>query len=278
MIKKIKAIDIVSYSILAIGTLFVLLPITYMVSTSLKSIGEIMTSATTTLIPTEVTAEAYVNVVINYPFTTYLKNSLILTVSSTFMAITFATLAGYGFSRFNFKGKGAMMLFILTTQMFPSVMLFVPFYKLLTTYGLNNTYFGLILVYVSSVIPFCTWMMYGFFEGISKELDEAALIDGCGKFRTFFQVIAPLTLPGLISTTIYAFICGWNEYMFAMLFTSSESMKTLPVAIGQMVGFNKVMWNDLMAASVLASIPVLIMFCFLQKYFISSLTQGAVKG
>ncbi len=278
MTKKNIGTNIISYMFIICGTLFVLIPISYMISTSLKSISEIMTAPITTLFPKKVTPEAFVNVLTNYPFTTYLSNSVILTVASTVIAVVCATFAGYGFSRFKFKGKTAMMLFILTTQMFPSVMLFVPFYRILTIYGLNNTRLGLTLVYVSSVIPFCTWMMYGFFEGVSKELDEAARIDGCGKFRTFFQIITPLTLPGLISTTIYAFIFGWNEYMFTMLFTSSETMKTLPVAIGQMVGYNKVLWNDLMAASMISSIPVLVLFIFLQRYFISSLSDGAVKG
>ncbi len=121
-------------------------------------------------------------------------------------------------------------------------------------------------------------MMYGFFNGISRELDEAARIDGCGHLRTFLQVVAPLTLPGLISTTIYAFIQSWNEYMFSMLCITKESMKTLPVAIGQMAGYDKIMWNDLMAASLLSSLPVVILFLFLQKYFINSMMAGAVKG
>lgn len=164
------------------------------------------------------------------------------------------------------------------TQMFPAVMLFVPYYKLLTIYGLANTRAGIIIVHIASVIPFCSWMMYGFFNGIPRELDEAARIDGCGHLRTFLQVVAPLTLPGLISTTIYAFIQSWNEYMFSLLCITKESMKTLPVAIGQMAGYDKIMWNDLMAASLLSSLPVVILFLFLQKYFINSMMAGAVKG
>ena len=181
-------------------------------------------------------------------------------------------------SRFAFAGRGALLMFILITQMFPSVMLYVPYYKLLATWGLSNSHTGLILVYIASVIPFCTWMMYGFFNSISKELDEAAMIDGCGRLHTFFRIVMPLTLPGLISTTIYAFIQGWNEYMFAMIFTNSDALRTLPVAIGQMSKSYSVYWNDLMAASTLSSLPLLVLFLFLQKYFISNMTGGAVKG
>lgn len=278
MIKQTRRINILCYTGLTLASLMVLLPIIYLASTSLKSIQEIMTSTVVTLFPQKMSTEAYRNIVTNYPFFTYLKNSLIISVSSTVIAVMFSTLAGYGFSRFSFRGKGMILMFILVTQMFPSVMLFVPYYKLLTIYGLANTRTGVMLVHIAGVIPFCSWMMYGFFNSISHELDEAARMDGCGHLRTFFQVIAPLTLPGLISTTIYAFIQSWNEYMFSMLCITKDEMKTLPVAIGQMAGYDKIMWNDLMAASLLSSLPIVILFLFLQKYFISSMTSGAVKG
>lgn len=278
MIKQKRRINVLCYMGLVLASLVVLLPIVYMASTSLKSIEEIMSSSVVTLFPQVLSSEAYRNIVTNYPFFTYLKNSIVISLSSTLIAVVFSTLAGYGFSRFRFKGKSLIMMFILVTQMFPAVMLFVPYYKLLTIYGLANTRTGIVIVHIASVIPFCSWMMYGFFNSISRELDEAARIDGCGHVRIFFQVIAPLTLPGLISTTIYAFIQSWNEYMFSMLCITKDTMKTLPVAIGQMAGYDKIMWNDLMAASLLSSLPVVLLFLFLQKYFISSMTSGAVKG
>ena len=278
MNRQKRRIDILCYIGLILGSLMVLIPIIYMISTSLKSINEIMSSRTVTLFPKKVSFEAYRNVVTEYPFFTYLKNSVVISVFSTIIAVLFSTLAGYGFSRFEFKTKGLIMMFILVTQMFPAVMLFVPYYKLLTLYGLANSRAGIVLVHIASVIPFCSWMMYGFFNSISRELDEAAIIDGCSHIKIFWRIIAPLTLPGLVSTTIYAFIQSWNEYMFSMLCITAEKMKTLPVAIGQMASYDKIAWNDLMAASLLSSLPVIIMFIFLQRYFISSMTQGAVKG
>ena len=268
---------IFNYGILAIASIIVIIPIIFMIGTSFKSISEIMSARQSTILPVDFTTEGYRNVMNNYPFMTFFRNSVITTCVSTVVAVLFSTLAGFGFSRFSFKGKGAMMFFVLTTQMFPSVMLFVPFYKLLSVYGLSESLVGIILVYISSVIPFCTWMMYGFFQGISKELDDAAAIDGCGSFRTFFQIIAPLTLPGIITTTIYSFINCWNEYMFTMIIATRQEMKTLTVAIGEMAGYYSVMWNDLMAASVISCLPLMVMFIFLQRYFISSLTQGGVK-
>ncbi len=278
MNKSERRIDILCYVGLIFGSLMVLIPIIYMASTSLKSISEIMMSPVVTLFPRQISFEGYENVITDYPFFTYLKNSILISGSSTLIAVLFSTLAGYGFSRFQFRGRGMIMMFILVTQMFPAVMLFVPYYKLLTIYGMANSRRGIILVHIASVIPFCSWMMYGFFNSISRELDDSARIDGCGHIKTFYMIVAPLTLPGLVSTTIYAFIQSWNEYMFSMLCITSDKMKTLPVAIGQMASFDKIMWNDLMAASLLSSLPVVLLFIFLQRYFISSMTQGAVKG
>lgn len=278
MNKKKFMLNAFTYLFLVLGSMMVLVPILYMVFTSFKSINEIMSSSTMTFFPKAFSGEAYRRIVSEYPFFTYLKNSILISVFSTLVAVVFSTLAGYGFSRFQFKGKNMIMMFILVTQMFPSVMLFVPYYKLLTIYGLTNTRAGIILVHIASVIPFCSWMMFGFFKSISIELDEAARIDGCSHFQTFLRIVAPLTLPGLISTTIYAFIQSWNEYMFTMLCITSDKMKTLTVAIGQMASYDKVMWNDLMAASLVSSLPVTLLFLLLQKYFISSMTQGAVKG
>jgi multiple sugar transport system permease protein/raffinose/stachyose/melibiose transport system permease protein len=252
-------------------------PVVYMVSSSLKPLSAIV-SGLATLLPKHPSLASYATIFQHYPILSYITNSLWAAGASTLIAVVASTFAGYGFSRFQFRGKSTMLLFVLATQMFPSVMLFVPYYKLLGLYGLSNSLVGLVLVYTAAVIPFCSWMMYGFFNGVPRELDEAASIDGCGRVVTFVSVVAPLTLPGVISTTIYAFVTGWNEYMFAALFITSDSKKTLSVAIGQMAGFDSVRWNELMAASVVSSLPLLVVFLFLQRYFISGMTQGSVKG
>jgi ABC-type glycerol-3-phosphate transport system permease component len=170
------------------------------------------------------------------------------------------------------------MTFLLMTQMFPSIMLLIPFYKIMQTAGLVDTHTGLALTYISFTIPFCSWMMTGYFRSIPRELDEAASIDGLSRFRTFRSVVLPLALPGMVATAIYSFITGWNEYLFALVLTQSEDMKTVPVGIGQLVGQYKIHWNDMMAASLFAAVPLLVLFVFLQKYLISSLTAGAVKS
>lgn len=277
MIKGKKSLfNACMYAILAIASAGVLIPTLWMVSTAFKSNEEVMISPPV-WIPEHPTFDSFIRIWKDYPFTDYFVNSVIIVFASTLISLVFSALAGYGASRFRFPGKGAFLTFLLVTQMFPSIMLLIPFYKVLKTFGLIDSHPGLIIVYISFAIPFCTWMMLGFFQGIPKELDEAAMMDGCGKMRTFVQIILPLSLPGLAATAIYSFLMGWNEYMFAFVLMTTEDMKTLPVGIGQLNGFYKIAWNDMMAASIVSSLPLIILFLFMQKYFISSLTAGAVK-
>ena len=212
-----------------------------------------------------------------YPFLTYFKNSIIISVGAVVVSVMFSCLAGYGVTRFRFKGKESFLGFILMTQMFPSIMLLIPYYKVLDMYGLKDSLVGMMCVYISFTIPFCSWMMVGFFRTIPLELDEAAIIDGCSRWKAFYKITLPMTLPGISSSAIYAFITAWNEYMFAQVLIISPELKTLPLGIAELNGFYKILWNDLMAASVIASLPLIILFIFLQKYFISGLTAGAVK-
>lgn len=267
----------VPYGILTLASVCVLIPVLWMVSTSLKDDTAIF-STPPRWIPEEITFQAFARVWSDYPFTTYFTNSVLVVGASTLVSIFFSALAGYGMSRFEFRGKGSFLTFLLMTQMFPSIMLLIPFYKIMQSAHLVNTHAALILTYISFTIPFCSWMMTGYFKSIPKELDEAASIDGLSKFRTFAQVVLPLAVPGVVATAIFSFITGWNEYMFALVLTQSEDMKTVPVGIGQLIGQYKILWNDMMAASLYAVIPLVVLFVFLQRYLISGMTAGAVKS
>ena len=273
--KKLLA-GIGTYITLGLFAVVVLLPILWMLSTSFKIESETIIIPPR-WIPETFTIEAYQRLWEEYPFLTYFKNSIIIVLGSVIVSVAFACLAGYGVTRFKFKGKKGFTTFLLVTQMFPSIMLLIPYYKLLDTYGLNDSLLGMTLVYISFTIPFCTWMMIGFFKTIPTSLDEAAIIDGCSRWKVFLKVILPLTLPGIASSAIYAFITVWNEYMFAQTLLISPELKTLPLGIAELNGFYKILWNDMMAASVIASIPLVILFVFMQKYFVSGLTAGAVK-
>ena len=267
---------IACYAVLIFFSLLVLIPVAWMVSTSFKTEPETI-QIPPTWIPREPTVQAYIRIWKNYPFVEYFKNSLIIVLGATLLSTVVSCFAGYGVTRFNFRGKSSFMTFMLMTQMFPSIMLLIPYYKVLSIYGLMNTHLGMILVYVSFTIPFCSWMMAGFFKSIPLELDEAAIIDGCSRFRAFRTIILPLTLPGIASTAMYSFITGWNEYMFAQVLISDPTLKTVTIGIAELNGFYKILWNDMMAASLIASIPLIILFLMSQRSFISSLTAGAVK-
>jgi len=264
------------YVVLAGACAMVLTPVLWMVSTSLKERTELF-SDPPLLWPESPSLTAFRSVFTDYPFADYITNSLVVVLTATAISLVFSTLAGYGLSRFHFSGRGAFLGFLLLSQMFPSVMLVIPYFKIMKTAGLLDSRLGLIVTYISFTIPFCTWMMYGYFRSIPRDLDEAASIDGCGPARTFITVILPLALPGMVATAVYAFITGWNEYLFALILTNSETQKTLPVGIGQLIGQYKVEWNELMAASIYSTIPLMLFFLFLQRYLISSLTAGAVK-
>ncbi|QQO10161.1 carbohydrate ABC transporter permease [Breznakiella homolactica] len=268
--------DIGVYAVLLAFSALVLIPVLWMVSTAFKSNAETMT-VPPVWIPKHIDFNSFKRLWIAYPFATFFKNSIIVVLASMIICVFCSCLAGYGVTRFKFRGRNSLMAFVLITQMFPSVMLLVPFYSVINSLGLINTHMGLILVYISFTTPFCTWMMMGFFKSLPLDLDEAATIDGCNAWQTFYKVILPLTLPGIASTSLYSFITSWNEYMFAFILTNSAEMRTISVGIAELNGFQQILWNDMMAASLIASVPLIVLFVCLQKYFVSGLTSGAVK-
>lgn len=273
-----KAINnILTYGACLAGSFFVLIPVLWMISTSLKTEPETF-AIPPRWIPETVTLASYKAMWVDYPFLYYFRNSIIVTLTAVVISISISCLTGYGVTRFRFRGKESFLGFVLLTQMFPSVMLLVPYYKVLNTYGLSNTLIGLSLVYISFTVPFCSWMMVGYFKTIPLELDEAAIIDGCSRWQAFVKITLPVVIPGVASSAIYAFVTCWNEYMFANLLMADGKLKTVSVGIAELNGYYKIMWNDLMASSVVASIPLVIGFIFLQKYFIGGLTTGAVKS
>ena len=171
-----------------------------------------------------------------------------------------------------------MMIFILMTQMFPGILLVIPYFSLMGAAGLLNTYPALVIAYTSFSLPFCTWMLKGFFDSIPPELDEAAMIDGCSRTSAFLRVILPLSAPGLVATAIFSFLVAWNEFLFAVVLTSTPGMYLVTVGIASNIGQFRIQWNDLMAASVLATLPTIILYAFLERYLVQGLTAGAVKG
>lgn len=206
------------------------------------------------------------------------KNSLEVTAIVTVIALAVGLIAAYSFSRFKFRGHDALMNTVLFTQMIPAVAIIIPLYSILSNMGLINTKTGLVITYLSFVLPYMIWLMKGYIDGIPVELEEAAMVDGCSRIRSFFIVVLPVAATGLAATVIFAFILSWNEFLFALNFTSTAASKTLPVLL---TDFNsKFGANYILActAGVLASLPPVLIALIFQRFIISGLSQGAVKG
>ena len=207
-----------------------------------------------------------------------LLNSLWISGVTTLVGVTLACTAAYAFSRFRFPGRTVGMAGFLITQMFPGVVMAIPLYILLDELGLLNSLTGLVLVYSTSSLPFCVWMLKGYFDTIPKDLEEAALMDGASQWVIFTQVVMPLAKPAVVVTALFSFMTAWNEFILAATFVSDERMFTLPVVLQSFVGDYTTQWGYFAAGAIVVSLPVMALFFKLQKYLIGGLTAGAVKG
>lgn len=265
------------YLMLLLLSLFVLIPIAWMVVTAFKGEQEALAIPPTWL-PKRWTVFGFKYMWQMKPFLLYFRNSLLTAGPTALISTFFGGLAAYSISRFRFKLRKAFMIIVLCTQMIPGVLLVGPYFKVLNSVGLYNTHFGLILGYTAVALPFCTWMLKGYFDTIPRELDEAAVVDGCGKFRTFMQVILPLSLPGMVATGVFSFLLGWGDLLWALCLTSSEELTTVTLGIANSVGEYRVVWPALMAAALIACVPSVLFYSFLQKFIVSGMTKGSVKG
>ncbi|GAB2560009.1 carbohydrate ABC transporter permease [Gracilibacillus alcaliphilus] len=271
---KLKPLSI--YVCLTLGTLLILSPIIWMFLISIRDNVDVF-RLPLQIIPDEPNIQAYIQIFNNSDMFQLFINSYIIALSVTCICVLFAALAGFGLSRFSYKGKKYLVIYTLLTQMFPMVLLAIPYFLVISSLGLYNSYIALIIAYTSFALPFAILMMRDFMNSIPRELDDAAKIDGCGLYRTFFSVILPPSLPGLIAMAIYTFILAWNEYLFAIVLTQNNNARPLTVGIGMLMGEFTTEWNQLMALSILGSLPLIIVFLFIQRYFLQGLTSGSVK-
>ncbi len=258
---------------------FAVFPFVWMISVSFKPAGEVYSIPS--LLPKAPTLNGYKTMLTPsgaFSFTKWLRNSVIVSLATTLFSLVIATLGAYGISRFRFRGRKVLSYIILTTQVIPGALVIVPLYVIMGKFNLLDNLFGLILAYTTFTIPFCTWMMKGYFDTISLSIDEAAMVDGANRFQVFARIALPLSLPGLAATTIFAFISGWNEYIFASILLRSYSNWTLPIGIASFQGQYDTNWGTLMAGAVMITVPVVIIFWLLQKHLVAGMTAGAVKG
>jgi multiple sugar transport system permease protein len=255
----------------------VVFPFYWMVNTSLKPASEIFVSPPTFVSPNW-SIDAYVTVLTQRPVARYFLNSLVVALGTTLLSVTLAAFAAYGFTRFFPRGATPFIVFLLFTKMLPETLLIIPYFQLMSDLGLLNTYIALILAYSSFALPFSVWMLIGFFRSIPRDIDEAAMIDGASYLQSFFRVILPLARPGLVAVALFTFLIAWNSYLWALVLTTDSSMYVLSVGIANMVGEYRVQWNELMAAAVIAALPVMVLYSLLERHLVSAITAGAVKG
>ncbi|HEV7247683.1 MAG TPA: carbohydrate ABC transporter permease [Shinella sp.] len=256
--------------------LLVLLPFFWMVSVSLKPPAEPF-AIPARLWPDNPTIDNYITA-FRPEFRTYFFNSLVVSLSTVVISVTLGLLAAYSFTRAQLGVISALVGLVVLAQMFPHSAIIIPIYKMMRSANLLNTYWSLILAYVSVTLPVAIWMLRGFLLKLPAALEESAAIDGATPLRVFWDIVVPLSRPGLIATSVYVLIVTWQEFLFALSFTSTKEMRTLPVGLNDFIGQYGIRYGELMASSVMVSLPVMAVFFFLQRYFVAGITAGAVKG
>ncbi|MCA0757603.1 carbohydrate ABC transporter permease [Paenibacillus sp. N4] len=268
--------QILVYGTLAVMLVFALFPLYWMLNTSFKSQGEIY-NLTPTFWPKDFGWEAYDKLITEKGFLGNVRNSLLVSLAVSVFSISVSMFAAYAISKLNFKGRSFISRGILYAYLMPRAVLFIPLYMLVSAIGVNNSVYGLMLIYPTITIPYATWMLISYFKSIPVEIEEAAMIDGCSRGRTLRSIIFPLAAPGLAATFIFSFTLCWSEYLYALVVVTKSADKTITLGLSEMIVGDVFAWGPLMGGSIIASIPVIIMYLFTSKYMVSGMTVGGVK-
>ncbi|MBI2976058.1 MAG: carbohydrate ABC transporter permease [Chloroflexi bacterium] len=275
--RRFRLSHLLLYALLTTGSLVMVTPFLDMISTAFKSQTYVL-EVPPTLIPREPTLQNFVDAWQSNHFALFFRNSLVVAISTTVLSLLVSAMLAYGLARFEFPGKNLVFYAILLTMMIPSLMLIIPQFMLAKTLGLRNSLTGLVLVYTAMNIPLNTFLLRGFFEELPRELEEAVLIDGGGHFTIFTRMALPLSTPALATVAIFTFLAAWDEFTWALTAIDDATKRTLPVAIATFQGEHLTQWGLVFAASLVAILPVIIVFVTLQRYFVKGLTSGAVRG
>lgn len=262
---------------LILGAVFAGFPVLWMLSTSFKPNGEVF-AVPPELVSRNFSFEAYTKILTDPTQLRFFLNSYIVAISVTVLSLFVAIMAAYAFSRFRFPGKTIVNVVIVSVQAVPPITLVIPYFGLVVALGLYNTYTGLILTHMVFTLPYAIIMMTAYFNTLPKELDESVRVDGGSSWTALWRILVPISVPGMIAVGVYTFMISWNEYLFALTLTRTDDMRTVPIGIQLLMGQHSYEWNQMMAMSILGSIPVLILFLVFQRRFIGGLTSGAVKA
>jgi multiple sugar transport system permease protein len=262
--------------LLLVVAIFNLLPFAWMVFTSLKTDKEAY-AIPPTVWPQNPTIEAYSQILLWTNFPQYFLNSTIFSLGAALFSTAIGALAGYGFSRYQFRGRATLLGIILASQMLPGVLLVGPYFKILVKINLYNTHPGLILAFTTLTLPFSIWMLKGFIDTVPEELDQAALIDGCTPLSAFVRVILPVIAPGMVATVVFAFLLAWGDLLWVLVLTSGEEMTAVTLGLSRLVTQFRIIWPQLMAGSMVAALPPIILYLLLQNYLVKGLAEGAIK-
>ena len=267
------------YLPLSLAAIVLLFPFYWMLITSLKTDRELIDLSGLPFWVFEPTLEHYQYLFAETGFLRWALNTLTISVAATAISLACSILAGYALARLRFRGAGAMAGAVFITYLVPQTLLFVPLLEIVRQLGLSNTLWSMILTYPTILIPFSTWLLMGYFRSIPRELEESALIDGASRLRAMAQIVLPLAMPGILSAGIFAFTLSWNEFIYALVFTNSTDIKTIPVGVvTELVKGDVYFWGSLMAGALLGSVPVALIYSFFVDRYVSGLTAGAVKG
>lgn len=274
--KESRWVTALRHAVLLVFVVVAVYPALNVLSISLRP-GNRLLSTDLSLVPDNASLRSYIALFTEQPFLRWVGNSLLVSAAVTVVGVALAAVGGYALSRFRFVGRRASMVSILTTQMFPATMLLLPLYVLLARLHLINTFLGLTVFYTATALPFCLWQMKGFYDTIPLSLEEAAHIDGCSPWMTFYLVALPLAVPGLVITALFSFMTAWSEYIVAAQVLQNADLFTLPLGLKSFQATMSTQWGLYAAASILVSLPVVIVFVSLSRYLVSGLTMGGVK-
>src|SRR5919106_2942476 len=265
-----------TYGLLAVFVLMVAVPLFWMVTTALKTNKELYEDFT--YLPTRPTFQHFVRVIQREDLLTNIRNSFVVASTTTVVTVFVSSFAAFSIVRYRYWGREWVGRLILFKYLLPTAMLFVPLYAIVTALGLGNTLQSLMLTYLSFTVPFCTWMLMGYFRSIPPELEEHAMVDGCTKIGALFRILFPLSAPGIVASAIFSFTLAWNEFLLALVFTSDQTTMTVPIKLSMMVVGDQYIWGQLMAGGVLASVRHPILYFLAQRFVVQGLAAGAVKG